>query len=106
MHPIECAEYALAQNLQAGPAFNWWVRYVLKKRESIISLPKKRNAHYLKRNEKFGIDLPKTVEEVHRLDKKNSNTLWADAIATEMANVKVASSYWMMVSARHEIISL
>ena len=83
LHPIECAKYAVAQNLQAEPAFNWWVSYVLKKREHIISLVKKKNACYLKRNEKFGIDLPRTVEEeAHCLDKKHGNTLWADAIAT------------------------
>ena len=89
-HPIACAEYADAQNLQAKPAFHWWVSCVLKKRELIISLVKKRNACYLKQNEKFGIDLPKNVEESNYLDKKNDNTLWTDAIATEMANVKVA----------------
>ena len=63
---------------------------MLTKREHIISLVKKRNARYLKRNENFDIDLPNNVEEAHRLDKKNGNTLWTDAIATEMATVKVA----------------
>ena len=51
---------------------------------------KKRNARYLKTHEKFGIDLPNTFEEAHRLDKNNGNTLWADNIAIEMANVKLA----------------
>ena len=106
LHLIECAEYAVAQNLQAGSVFNCWVSYVSKKRERIIPLIKKRNSRCLKRNENCGIDLHKTVEEVKRLDKKIGNNMSADAIATEMANVKVASSYWMMVSARHEIISL
>ena len=44
----------------------------------------------MKRNEKFGISLPKNVKEALQLDKENGNTLWADAIATEMKNVKVA----------------
>ena len=44
----------------------------------------------MKRNEKFGIDLPKNVEEEFQIDKENGNTLWADAIATEKKNVKVA----------------
>ena len=69
-NPIEVAEYAVAQNLQAEPAFNWWVSFVLKKRERIISLVKKRNARYLKRNQQFGIDLPKNVEEACILDEK------------------------------------
>ena len=72
------------------PAFNWWVGFVLKKRERIISLVKKGNTRYLKRIEKFGISLPKNVKEALQLDKENGNTLWADAIATEMKNVKVA----------------
>ena len=71
------------------PAYNWWVGFVLKKRERIISLFKKRNRRYLKRNEKFGIALPKNVKEALQLDKKNGNTLWYDAIATDMKNVKV-----------------
>ena len=47
-----------------------WVSFVLKKREHIISLVKKRNARYLKRNQQFGIDLPKNVEEARILDEK------------------------------------
>ena len=71
------------------PAFNWWVGFVLKKWERIISLVRKRNMRYLKRNEKFGIAIPNNVKEALQLDKENGNTLWADAIATEMKNVKV-----------------
>ena len=44
----------------------------------------------MKRNETFGIALPNNVKEVLELDKENGNTLWADAIATEMKNVKVS----------------
>ncbi len=39
---------------------------------------------------KFGIEVPKTVKEALEIDKKNSNTLWADAIAKEMKDVCVA----------------
>ena len=89
-HPIETAEYAVAQGLEQEPAFNWWVPHVLKKRERIISLVRKREARYLKRNEKFGIAVPKTVKEAYELDAQNGNTLWADAISNEMESVKVA----------------
>ena len=87
-HPVECAEYALSQGLMNEPAFNWWVGFVLK-RERIISLFRKINTRYLKRNEKFGIALPKNVKGALQLDKENGNTLWDDAIATDMKNVKV-----------------
>ncbi len=39
---------------------------------------------------KFVIECPKTVEDVLELDKSNGNTMWADAIAKEMKNVRVA----------------
>ena len=44
----------------------------------------------MKRTHKFGIESPNTVKEAFELDKKNGNTLWADAIAKEMRDVRVA----------------
>ena len=73
-----------------NPAFNWWVGFVLKKRERIILLVKKRNTSYLKCNEKFEIALPNNVKEELQIDKDNGNTLCDDAIATDMKNVKLA----------------
>ena len=63
------------------PAFNLWVPYVLKKRDRIISLVRKRSTRYLKRTHKFGIEVPKTVKETLDLDRQNGNTLWADAVS-------------------------
>jgi len=56
---------------------------VERKRDRIISKVQQRQTRYLKRTTKFGIELPKTVAEAYALDKKNGNTLWADAIAKE-----------------------
>ena len=53
------------------------------------SLVEKRNLRYLKRNQKLGIDLPRNVGEARILDENNGNTLWADAIVTEISNMKV-----------------
>ncbi len=50
-------------------------------------LVKKRNLSCLKRSHKFGIELPKTVNEALELDKKDGNTFCADAIAKEMKDV-------------------
>ena len=47
-------------------------------------------ARYLKRNHKFGTELPNTMEQALALDIKNGNTLWADVISKEMENVRVA----------------
>ena len=89
-HPVQTAEYAAAQGIDHEPAFNWWVRHVLKKRDRIISLVKRRSARYLKRTHKWGLEVPGTVDEALAIDKKNKNTFWADAIAKEMKNVRVA----------------
>ncbi len=62
-HPIETAEYAVTKGLNHEPAFNWWVPHVLKKRDQIISIVRRRTTRYLKRTHKFGIDIPKTVKE-------------------------------------------
>ena len=105
-HPIECAEYSVSQGLQNKPAFNWWFGFVLNKQERIIFLVKKRNTRYLKRNEKFGIYLPKNIKEALQLDKENGNNLWADAIAKEMKNVKVSFKIPMMVKWHLGIINL
>ncbi len=89
-HPIETAEYAVSKELDHEPAFNWWVPHVLKKRDQIISLVHRRTTCYLKRTHKFGIEIPKTVNEALALDRKNANTLWADAIPKEMREVHIA----------------
>ena len=36
-NPIEVAEYAVANRIADEPAFKWWVPYVLRKRNRIIS---------------------------------------------------------------------
>ncbi len=90
-HPIETAEYAVTKGLDHEPAFNWWVPHVLKKRDQIISLVRKwTTTRYLKRTHKFGIEVPTTVKEALALDRKNGNTFWADAIAKEMREVRIA----------------
>jgi hypothetical protein len=89
-HPIETAKYAKILGIDHKPAFNWWVPHVLRKRDRIISLVRKQNPRYLKRTHKFGIELPKTVKEALAIDKKNDNTFWADAIAKEMKDIRVA----------------
>ncbi len=63
---------------------------MLKKRDQIISLVHRRTTRYLKRTHKYGIEIPKTVKKALALDRKNGNTLWADAIAKEMSKVRIA----------------
>ena len=86
-YPVELAEYALTQQIDDEPAFAWWVLYTLKKRERIIS---KLKSKYWQTTHKYGIRIPKNVEEAYEIDKENGNTLWTDSIAQEMKNVRVA----------------
>ncbi len=71
------------------PAFNWWVTWVLEKRDLIISLVKCWSTRYHKRTHKIGIELPKTVDEAYAIDKATSTTFWHDEIKLEMKNVCV-----------------
>ena len=36
-NPVELAEYAIANNLENKPAFKWWAKHVIRKRNRIIS---------------------------------------------------------------------
>ena len=59
-NPVEVAEYAVANRLVDEPAFAWWVPHVLRRRNRIISKVKTK---YWRTTHKFGVQLPKTVEE-------------------------------------------
>ena len=89
-NPVEVAEYAVANKISDEPAFAWWVGHVIRKKKRIISKVKSK---YWKRTHKYGIRVPKSVEEALRIDGQNGNTYWADAIAKEMRNVRVAFEF-------------
>jgi hypothetical protein len=85
--PIQTAEYILSRNLQDQPAFTWWVKQMLKKKERII---KAVNTQYIKCMHKFGIRLPKTVEEAYQIDRETNTK---KAIRKEMENNTVAFEF-------------
>ena len=72
------------------PAFNCWVKHLLKKRDRIIVTVIKWHTRYLKKSHKFCRKLPKTVEQVLALDTENGNTLWANVISEELENFWLA----------------
>ncbi len=53
-------------------------------------LVKNQNTRFLKKTHKFGIEVPKTIKDTLDIDRRNGNTFWADAIAKEMKDVRVA----------------
>jgi Reverse transcriptase (RNA-dependent DNA polymerase) len=81
-YPIEVAEYAVANKLITEPAFSWWAPNVLRKRDRIT--------RYLRREEKFGIAIPKTVREALEIDNDTGTTYWTDAIRKEMSVIMPA----------------
>ena len=86
-YPVQVAEFAISNCIAEEPAFAWWVPFMMKKRNRILAKVKSK---YWLRSHKFGIRIPKTVEEVKKVDDQNGNTLWSDAICKEMRNVRPA----------------
>ena len=90
-YPVQMADYTVAAKIAMEPAFAWWVPHMLKKRNRIISKVKSK---YRLRTHKFGIWIPKSVEEAKCLDQENGDTLWWEAICNEMRNVRPAFKVW------------
>ena len=86
-NPVDVAEYAVAANIQDEPAFAWWVPYTLKKRDRIVAAV---NSRVKRVTHKYGVEIPRTINEAYAIDKKNGDTSWRNAIDKEMGNLKVA----------------
>ena len=69
------------------PAFYWWVRDVLRKRQRIIG---KLKSKYWRTTHKFGICLPKDAREALQIDEDTGTDFWKQAIEKELRWVKVA----------------
>jgi hypothetical protein len=89
-HLIEVAKYAVANKIVEQPAFAWWAKQALKKRNRHIE---KAKSCYWKRTHKFGVELPKTVAEAHAIDCHKGSKLWTNAVAKEMLNVRPAFKF-------------
>jgi DNA-directed RNA polymerase subunit L len=59
-NPVEVALYAVDNQIDDEPAFDWWVRHVLKKQNRLI---KKSVRRHIRQGYKFGVHIPRTVEE-------------------------------------------
>jgi hypothetical protein len=87
-YPVELAIYAMNHKIADEPAFAWWVPFVLKKQKRILQ--KQVKTKYWSRTHKYGIRIPKNIKEAAEIDREAGNTLWMDAIRSEMRNVRVA----------------
>ena len=86
--PIDVAEYAVAHNIDSEPAFAWWVKAVLDRRERIIS--KLRSSRRNKKTVKYGIVIPDDLKHAEELDRENDNDGWKQAIEKELSKIRVA----------------
>ena len=75
------AEYTVENRVATEPAFAWWIKHVLRKRDRIIS---RTASKYWQKTHKYGLLVPKTVKEAIQIDKANGDTRWWDAILQEM----------------------
>ncbi len=89
-YPVQLAEYAIQNNLQDAPAFEWWVTTTLKRKKSFFKAVK---ARYAKRSHKFGIRVPKTIDEALAIDRETNTNFWHDAIQKEMKNNRIAFKF-------------
>ena len=83
-NPVEVVEYAVANKIANEPAFIWWAKDVLRKRDWMIA---KVRSRYWKHTHKFGVLIPKSVKEALLLDDKTGTDLWQKAKEEEMKNL-------------------
>ena len=72
-YPVQVAEYSVGARISMELAFAWWVPYMLKKHNQIIAKVKSK---YWIQTDKFGVQIPKSVQEAKELDHQNGNNLW------------------------------
>ena len=76
-YPVRVAEYAVHRGIDKEPFFAWWVSHAIKKKGMKIS---KLQSKVKKKTHGFGLEVPTSVEEAYRTDKKNGDTFWRAAI--------------------------
>lgn len=89
-YPIQTAEFAISQGIDQKPAFRWWIPTVLKQRNRVVLAIKTR---YTKKTHKYGIKVPRNVEEAYLLDKESNTDYWHKAIQKEMKNNAMAFKF-------------
>ena len=77
-----------ARGIAEKPAFSWWVPYTIWKLDTILYAVKSR---IRRTTHNHGIKISTRIEHVRKVDAKNGDTLWGDAIGKEMFNMGIAS---------------
>ena len=74
---VDTARYADDNRIDDEPAFDWWVRDVLKRQRRLIKMSQSRHK---RSGYKFGIRNPRSTAEALEIDRENGDTEWYDAI--------------------------
>ena len=83
--PVACAIYAKKMNLLEQPGWKRFKRIARQQGRIFREANKaKLRYHQYKPKFKYGVQIPRNYAEAIRLDQKNKNTLWQDAIKLEM----------------------
>ena len=86
-NPVELADYAVRNNIHEEPAFAWWVPTARRNHERIVSSMKKK---YWRTEYKFGVRMPKNVDDAFKLDEETGTDHWRKALEKEMSKVSIA----------------
>jgi hypothetical protein len=83
--PVTIAQYVQEKGLKDKPHWKWANRY-LKNPKKFIRLTRQVHLANMKYGPKykFGVQVPRNIKEALALDKKDSNTMWYDAIKKEL----------------------
>ena len=87
--PIELSEYSVAKKIDYETSFDWWVHYVFKKLDGIISKARTnfwRNAH------KYGVSIQNTAVEALELDRQTGHPLWENSLKNRWTRQKSPTS--------------
>ena len=83
-NPLGVAEYVVMNGIQNKPTFAWWVPFALKQTDHIIKTVKSR---YQRKWQKYGIEVPKTVQRALEIDKETNTDFWYHALQLEMSKI-------------------
>ena len=92
--PATLAKYAKENNLLETPGWKSLKRIARRAKflQRMINASKRRQQHDAVRY-KFGVRVPRNVKEALKFDRENGNTLWADAMETELAQLREYSAF-------------
>ena len=84
--PDSVAEYAQDRNLVGKRGFKWVEQYLSERKPRSIQFIRVNKTK--KKTFKYGVVVPRSIQEALFLDKENGNHLWSEAIQREIAALK------------------